>query len=180
MNNKGFALSGILYSILALFLMLLLLILGNFQSRKVTFDKQKNNVLQKLEGKNASTQVKEFCYSSDIQRFETPQDGTYLIEIYSSNNGTYLSGKIKLYQGISLYVLVGKDNNSISSVRTEENRASTVIMRYISPEDTYIYSSDKGKNDDIALDYVTESVIANTTQNNCNDSALIRISNISE
>lgn len=53
LNNKGFAISGILYSIMVLFLMLLLSILGILGSRKATLDKSKKEVLESLNSKYA-------------------------------------------------------------------------------------------------------------------------------
>lgn len=179
MNNKGFAISGILYSILVLFLMLLLLILGNFQSRKVTFDKQKDVVLGRLEGKKNNNKTNEFCYSDSIQKFETPTDGNYKLEIYNSNNGTYLTGEIQLYQGILLYLTVGKDENSVSRITTEENRNTTTILS-IGPNN-YYYVYNSGDNDDISLDKVLNfKSPVSASQNVCNNSGLIRISRIDQ
>ena len=49
-NNKGFAVTSIIYSMLVLFLALVLLIMSNLASRKTLFDKQKNEILGKLNG----------------------------------------------------------------------------------------------------------------------------------
>lgn len=48
LNNKGFAISSILYSIMVLFLMLLLSILGILGSRKATLDRTKKDILDEL------------------------------------------------------------------------------------------------------------------------------------
>lgn len=48
LNNKGFAISSILYSIMVLFLMLLLSILGILGSRKATLDRTKKDILNEL------------------------------------------------------------------------------------------------------------------------------------
>lgn len=48
LNNKGFAIASILYSIMVLFLMLLLCILGILGSRKATLDKNKKDILESL------------------------------------------------------------------------------------------------------------------------------------
>lgn len=48
LNNKGFAISGILYSILILFLLLLVSVLGILGSRKVVLDKTKMDVFNAL------------------------------------------------------------------------------------------------------------------------------------
>ena len=48
LNNKGFAISSILYSIMVLFLTLLLSILGMLGSRKATLDRTKKDILDEL------------------------------------------------------------------------------------------------------------------------------------
>ena len=48
LNNKGFALTSIVYMLIVLFLMLLLLILSNLAQRKVVLDKLKYDVKIKL------------------------------------------------------------------------------------------------------------------------------------
>ena len=48
LNNKGMAISGILYSILVLFLVLLFGILALLASGKYTFDKLKTDITSKL------------------------------------------------------------------------------------------------------------------------------------
>lgn len=48
MNNKGFAISGIVYSVLILFLLLIFAILGILGSRKIVLDKLKNEVISEL------------------------------------------------------------------------------------------------------------------------------------
>lgn len=48
LNNKGFAIASILYSVMVLFLMLLLSILGILGSRKATLDKNKKDIINSL------------------------------------------------------------------------------------------------------------------------------------
>lgn len=48
LNNKGFALTSIIYMLIVLFLMILLLVLSNLASRKVILDKLKYDVKEKL------------------------------------------------------------------------------------------------------------------------------------
>ena len=184
MNNKGFAVSGILYSILALFLMLLLLILSNFHARKVTFDKQKNSVLEKLQGAEYNVGVSNFCYTTDdaLQIFTTPLDGTYLLEIYSSNGPGYISAQVKLYQGIILYVTVGSGSDGEIIIKTESDNINTEIMYYNSADNTgAAYGESSIKNDDIAIDFLTNIVTDDTKQQNyCSaNSGYVKISRIS-
>ena len=48
LNNKGFALTSIIYMLIVLFLMIMLLILSNLATRKVVLDKVKYDVKMKL------------------------------------------------------------------------------------------------------------------------------------
>ena len=48
LNNKGFALTSIIYMLIVLFLMIMLLVLANLAQRKVVLDKIKNNVKNEL------------------------------------------------------------------------------------------------------------------------------------
>ena len=48
LNNKGFALTSIIYMLIVLFLMILLLILANLAQRKVVLDKIKSDVKTSL------------------------------------------------------------------------------------------------------------------------------------
>lgn len=53
LNNQGFAVSGILYPILVLFLMLVIGLLDIMSSRKVIFDQTKNEILDELNDPNS-------------------------------------------------------------------------------------------------------------------------------
>ena len=172
---NGFAISGILDAILLLFLMLLLLILGNFQSRKVLFDKQKSNVLEKLQNTYI---INTFKYDGTLQEFITPKDGCYQIELWGasletgSNLGGYAKGNIDLYQGIKLYVSVGVseskpegditlDAGSPTSIRTEKNKFSTIILkaRGGNSETGFAYSNEPSG--DIAIGPVLSATLNN-------------------
>ena len=49
MNNKGFAITGVLYSALVLFIVITTLLIFNFQNKKVILDKLKEDALSSLE-----------------------------------------------------------------------------------------------------------------------------------
>lgn len=53
LNNRGFAVSGILYPILVLFLMLIIGALGIMSSRKAVFDQTKNEIITELNDPNS-------------------------------------------------------------------------------------------------------------------------------
>ena len=48
LNNKGFALTSIIYMLIVLFLLTMLLVLANLATRKVVLDKIKNDVKYNL------------------------------------------------------------------------------------------------------------------------------------
>ncbi len=50
MNNKGFAISGILYSILILFLVVLALFLFNMKNKKTILDSLKQDTMDSIDG----------------------------------------------------------------------------------------------------------------------------------
>ena len=172
---NGFAISGILYAILLLFLMLLLLILGNFQSRKVLFDKQKSDVLEKLQNTSIT---KTYNYNGTLQTFVTPIDGCYQMELWGasletgSNQGGYAKGDIYLYQGIKLYVSVGVSESktegditleagSPTSIRTEEKKQTTIILKASggNGETGFAYSEDTSE--DITIGPVLSATLNN-------------------
>ncbi len=56
MNKKGFAISGIIYSLLILFLLLLFSILSIMGARKMILDKLKNEVMEELNGESGNSE----------------------------------------------------------------------------------------------------------------------------
>lgn len=48
MNNKGFAVSGILYTILLVFLSLIVMLLFNLQNKKTLLDEMKNETINMI------------------------------------------------------------------------------------------------------------------------------------
>ena len=65
LNNKGMAISGILYSILILFLVLLFGILTLLASGKYTFDKLKGDIVKKLSNEIESSITDSSCFDFD-------------------------------------------------------------------------------------------------------------------
>lgn len=137
-NNKGFAITGILYSILLLFLMLLLLVLGNLQARKVIFDKQKNHVLSKIDNfGNLYDDIKTYTYiNDDYQEFIASKDGNYLLEIWNADSiSEYKKAKVYLLQGVKLYIKLGNNSGHDS----EKN--SKILMDKNNPDSWLITTS---------------------------------------
>ena len=88
LNNKGFALTSIIYMLIVLFLMIMLLILANLAQRKVVLDKIKNDVKQKLnQGGVASEKItaRDLYYQSNYTQCRNIQCA--IDELYGRLNG---------------------------------------------------------------------------------------------
>lgn len=69
LNNKGFALTSIVYMLIVLFLMIMLLILSSLAARKTVLDKLKNDVKTKLgQGGIATEKIKarQLIYENEL------------------------------------------------------------------------------------------------------------------
>ena len=64
LNNKGFALTSMIYMLLVLFLMVMLLLLANLAQRKVVLDKIKHDVINKLD-QGTSINAQELPYQNE-------------------------------------------------------------------------------------------------------------------
>ncbi len=84
LNNKGFALTSIIYMLIVLFIMILLLILSNLATRKVVLDKLKYDVKVKLnQGVKKVTYAVELSYSNEKTQCKNVQCALdELFEIY--------------------------------------------------------------------------------------------------
>lgn len=173
-NKKGFAITGILYAILVLFLFLILLVLNNFQARKVLFDKQKDTVLEKLGNSYNNVLERDYIYNSEIelQEYITIKDGVYKIEVWGSDVGGYISGNVNLYQGVKLYISIGSTSgtDTSSSIRTEKYNVNTIILKARGSDVTsgtfaynQVYINENGIIDDISLEPVDDVVILEAT-----------------
>lgn len=85
LGNKGFAITGILYTIFVLFLMILLSVLGGLNIKRKLLEKNIDNMKECLEEK---------CYeienNNDIP-YTTKYSGKYIIEVNGTTYQTYLS-----------------------------------------------------------------------------------------
>ncbi len=127
LNNKGFAITSIIYSMLLLFIILMTLIILTLGRKKAMLDKAKNETTDLL-GQVSNNY--EYFYTGDVQTFVAPRDGYYNIELWGAQGGNttlpalkgtggkgaYTSGNIYLNQGDTLYIYVGgkgTDGNSV-------------------------------------------------------------------
>ncbi len=123
MNEKGFAATGILYTILVLFILLFAGILTMLYSRNNVLTKLQKDLKTEIQGgstcSNMVGKVWTFDYTGSEQQFTAPCDGTYRIEAWGAQGytideyyggyGAYASGN---YSGVKaedvLYITVGQ------------------------------------------------------------------------
>ena len=136
MNNKGFAVSGIIYTLMVLFIILVIALLSMFNDRKKILDKLKDNVID-----NISTQIDytPASYnpknSSDLEKdefytYEIKIKGYYELKLISSN-GSILKSELYLKEGEKLYLKVGSRtyNNGRSEIYTNKDDNKSLIMQ---------------------------------------------------
>lgn len=119
LNNKGFAISIIIYSVGSLAVLTLILILA------IDSGIRKNNttIVDAIkEELNASSQRRwTFRYSGIPETFTVPSTGTYKLEVWGASGGTlggtagnggYATAKLTLTYNSTIYVVVGSAGNS--------------------------------------------------------------------
>ena len=122
MNEKGFAATGILYTILVLFILLFAGILMMLSSRNNILIKLQKDVKTEIQGGSTCTNMIgktwNFDYNGSEQKFTAPCDGLYRIEAWGAQGysideyfggyGAYASGNYVASADEVLYVTVGQ------------------------------------------------------------------------
>lgn len=118
LNNKGFAISTVLYSLLLIGTLVLFLLIGSLSfSRTSTNDFVANIKDELIELENRNKVETTFSYTGNGQTYVAPITGTYTLEVwgasggsvngYTGGSGGYSSGQVELNAGDTLYVYVG-------------------------------------------------------------------------
>ena len=129
MNKKGFAVSGIIYTLLVLFIILVIALLAMFNSRKTTLDELKEKILNIV---NNNIKVDDTTFTPDtsnkIHKYDVVVEGYYKIELYSSN-GSSLSTQMYFKEGDYIYLRVGSNsyNNGNSGVYSDEYLTKKIL-----------------------------------------------------
>ena len=143
-NNRGFLVTGMLYSLLLLFLVLMIGMLAIMNARQNKLNYISRNIITKLNDKYTFDVARqwEFDYTGNYQTFTVPTDGYYNIELwgaqggnmtgtgvksdgssrgslsYTGGKGAYTKGVIYLTKGETIYIYVGgkgADNVSLGN-----------------------------------------------------------------
>ena len=183
MNNKGFAISGIIYTILLIFLIVLAGILSLFNSRKNVLDNLKNKVVGEV-NTTSSIQYDPFDETGTILEFTAKAKGYYQFELYSPKinniNGDELVTEIYLEKGETLYFLIGSTtyNQGITEIRSSKNAASTIAKVSSNEFDTKEYNGRNFFNTSIQKNVVisnTGKIIVNYLNKNRLNSNLNKV-----
>ena len=131
MNKKGFAASGILYTILLIFLAIVSMLLWNFKNKKNLLDQLKKEVLYGDETEETCpyeiNQEFNFDYTGNIQEFTPECSGNYKLEVWGASGGDYnssylggkggySSGTINLIKDANLFIYVGGRGTGTANV----------------------------------------------------------------
>jgi len=135
LNNRGFAISGILYSILILFVTLFIGILALLATTKFSFDKIKNDIVGKLE-KNQ--------YISSDYSCVTDRNLVCSEEDIKSDEGILVNVRVNDSENYDFYVI--EDTGSKLTLIMDRNLGATVAW--------YADASDNSKGPLTALNYL--------------------------
>ena len=118
LNNKGFAISTVLYRLLLMGTLILFLLIGNLSFERTSTNEFVANIKDELiELENRNKVETTFSYTGNGQTYVAPITGTYTLEVwgasggsvngYTGGSGGYSSGQVELNAGDTLYVYVG-------------------------------------------------------------------------
>ena len=136
MNNKGFAITGFIYTIFIIFIGLMIAILSLFSSRKNILDNLKKDVSDIVNRTNSINNYDhKITETNVINEYVIPISGYYYITIKSPKigdiNGSTITFEVYLLRGESYYVLIGTNNynNGAVEIRTSKNDSNSAIVR---------------------------------------------------
>lgn len=138
LNNKGFLITGILYSLLLLFLILIVGMVAILSARQNKLEYISRDIITKLNDKYDFNIARSwsFDYTGDYQVFTVPTDGYYNVELwgasggsmtdnsktYNGGAGAYTKGTIYLTRGENIYIYVGgRGSNNVSLTSCEKD-----------------------------------------------------------
>ena len=158
LNNKGFAISSIMYLILVMAIIMVSLVLLLLNNRRLILEGQKQSLIKKYEGIIDSGMTYNFEYTGKVQEFKVPMTGYYKVELWGSSgstyggSGAYTSGIIKLNKKNVLYVVVGgtdgynggRNKDTISDANLKYGGGATDI-RLVTNSDVLNFDSLKSR-----------------------------------
>ena len=148
MNNKGFAVTGFIYTIFIIFIILLIAILSLFNNRKHTLDKLKKEIFNEI----SDTEEDIYTYNTyttvgTTQEFSAKTKGYYKFVLQSpkigSTNGSTVSFEIYLTKGEKLYILI--NSNGLIDIKESQDSTTSVATASYKTNLNYVASEINGK-----------------------------------
>ena len=115
LNNKGFAITGILYSVLVLFLMILVSMLSLLSSRQNRLYTLTGTIKEEMETKN-NIYIPEFTSDSNDEHTSNPLTtniGSYFITKYRGKYTFIINGSNTCYSYLPANIIIRINNNQI-------------------------------------------------------------------
>ena len=158
LNNKGFALTSIIYMLIVMFVLVIVLVLSNLAQRKVILDKMKYDVKQKLNqggvvsqnkyiisfnpnGGEVSQEIKQVTYNKQYGTLPTPTRTNYSFAGWTGKNLFNMQEWITLTRNATNGAIT-KSANSITLSATSDGAYTNSLDAKIEvrPEETYTLS----------------------------------------
>lgn len=127
LGKKGFAVTSIIYSMLVLFLALVLLIMSNLASRKILFDKEKNEILNKFDGSTIVLCTAAAPSTQDLFSIDSVVMST-IAGVQATESSPYALGAVyscDLGDGAKTFYVLKEEGNNVKLIMNE-NLGSTV------------------------------------------------------
>ena len=128
MNNKGFAITTVIYGLSILGILLIIIIMGNLSSTRSNVKTLSKDIDNELNYYSRASISYSYTDENDLQQFEVPvgQSGWYRFELWGASGngvnggkGAYTTGIIKLTEGDLLYIKVGKSSTGKAGESTD-------------------------------------------------------------
>lgn len=118
LNNKGFAITTVLYSLLLMATLILFLLIGSLSFERNTTNEFVNTIKSELNSYTETNKIETlFSYTGSPQTYIVPETGVYTLEVWGGAGGSvnglaggaggYSSGQVNLTEGEILYIYVG-------------------------------------------------------------------------
>lgn len=129
MNQKGFAVTSVLYGLAILGMMVIVILMGTLSSSRNNVNEEAKSTEDMLLSYGES----QVTFTSN-KPYTVPEDGWYRIEAFgsgtSSNRGNYVTGVIKLTKGNILNLEIPSSSDTIVSVKENSSSStSTTIIQ---------------------------------------------------
>lgn len=128
-NNKGFATTFILFSLLVLFLIIMAVLMSTLSNSSTLTSNLRNKLTDNVESPNIYKEYN-FAATGDMQIFTAPASKVYTVEGWSTSN-KYLKTSKYLEKNQQLYLYVGTSsyNGGNTDVRTVYGTVNDAISR---------------------------------------------------